>query len=220
VSASAATRNVGGRPPRSSREAVVDAGLALLKSEGLEAVTLAAVGARLGLGKAAMYTYVASKDDLLVAMRDEVLRRELVALRAEDHLAPEVAMKASCTRLAGAMRDYGPLMVGLQGDLREGPALDVSEHFLTLLERLGLAPRQQFQVYALLAGFLESFVAGQSRAGAAPEAVTEALADPARFPRLRVLFQEALTEENATPDGLVDDVLSMLIDVLVPALRA
>ena len=70
----AETRSATGRPPRSSRYEVVDVGLQILKKDGLSAVTLSAIGDRLGLHKVALYTYVKSKDDLLLAMRDEVNR--------------------------------------------------------------------------------------------------------------------------------------------------
>lgn len=218
-------RNLGGRPPRSSRQAVVDAGLEILRSQGLAAVTLSAVGQRLGLGKVALYTYVASKDDLLRAMRDEVNRRQLDALKEEVGLSPDLALKACCTRLVEIMAHYGELMTTVEPDVT-GPGLEVGEQFLDLLARMGLAPEQQFQVYLLLAGFLTSPIARRQpealngTAHAAP-AVEQAVSREAeRFPRLQLLLAGAVHQGGDAQAAVLDDVLSLIIDVLIPTLRS
>jgi AcrR family transcriptional regulator len=207
-----------GRPPRSTRAEVVDVGLELLKSEGLAAVTLAAIGDRLGLHKVALYTYVKNKEDLLFAMRDEVYRRQLKALRDEESLAPEVALKAMCTHLQGLMADYGQLMVAIEPDLA-GPGLDVSERFLDLLARAGLSPRQQVQVFVLLTILLASTVSPRLTAGAGvgDPAVD---VDPLRYPRLVTLLHEGLPSGNVPVTDLTEDALLLILEVLIPALRA
>jgi AcrR family transcriptional regulator len=55
-----------------SEEAVVDAALAILKSDGLEAVTMRRVAAALDTGAASLYVYVAGREGLLQAMLDRV----------------------------------------------------------------------------------------------------------------------------------------------------
>jgi len=200
-----------GRPPRSSRAEVVDVGLQILKAEGLAAVTLGAIGDRLGLHKVALYTYVTNKDDLLLGMRDEVYRRQLVMLRNEESLAPEVALKAMCTHLMGLMTDYGQLMTALEPDV-SGPGLEVGERFLDVLARVGLAPRQQLQVYVLLNSLLTSTVRGTPTS----TATTAADLDAEQFPRLLALLSDGVPH-LAT---LTEDALSLILDVLIPALRS
>jgi TetR/AcrR family transcriptional regulator, tetracycline repressor protein len=61
-----------------SRETIVDAALELVERDGLEALTMRALGKRLGVEGMALYTYFSSKDELL----DEVALRVLEDLPA------------------------------------------------------------------------------------------------------------------------------------------
>src|SRR5580704_6080250 len=67
-------RSTRDRPAKAplSVEVVVDAALAILQSEGLEAVTMRRVGAALDTGAASLYVYVAGREGLLQAMLDRV----------------------------------------------------------------------------------------------------------------------------------------------------
>ena len=65
------TRDRPAKPPL-SEEVVVDAALAILKSEGLEAVTMRRVAAALDTGAASLYVYVSGREGLLQAMLDRV----------------------------------------------------------------------------------------------------------------------------------------------------
>jgi AcrR family transcriptional regulator len=62
------------RTPRSlSREAIVDAALAVLDAEGLDAVTMRRVADQLGTGPASLYAHVADKDEMVAAVLDRVI---------------------------------------------------------------------------------------------------------------------------------------------------
>jgi AcrR family transcriptional regulator len=67
-------RSTRDRPAKAplSVDAVVDAALAILKSDGLEAVTMRRVGASLDTGAASLYVYVSGREGLLQAMLDRV----------------------------------------------------------------------------------------------------------------------------------------------------
>ena len=67
-------RSTRDRPAKAplSREAVVDAGLSVLRRAGLDAVTMRAVAAELDTGAASLYVYVANRDELLNQMFDAV----------------------------------------------------------------------------------------------------------------------------------------------------
>jgi AcrR family transcriptional regulator len=67
-------RSTRDRPAKAplSEDAVVDAALAILKSDGLEAVTMRRVAAALDTGAASLYVYVAGREGLLQAMLDRV----------------------------------------------------------------------------------------------------------------------------------------------------
>jgi AcrR family transcriptional regulator len=74
MSPTARQRSTRDRPAKAplSEEAVVDAALAILKSEGLEAVTMRRVATALDTGPASLYVYVSGREALLQAMLDRV----------------------------------------------------------------------------------------------------------------------------------------------------
>jgi AcrR family transcriptional regulator len=67
-------RSTRDRPAKAplSEDAVVDAALAILKSDGLEAVSMRRVAAALDTGAASLYVYVSGREGLLQAMLDRV----------------------------------------------------------------------------------------------------------------------------------------------------
>src|SRR2546423_15087743 len=60
------------KPPL-SKEAVLDAGLSVLRAKGIDGVTMRAVAAELDTGPASLYVYVANRQDLLDEMFDQVV---------------------------------------------------------------------------------------------------------------------------------------------------
>jgi AcrR family transcriptional regulator len=67
-------RSTRDRPAKAplSETAVVDAALAITRTEGLDAVTMRRVAAELDTGAASLYVYVKNRDELLRAMMDRV----------------------------------------------------------------------------------------------------------------------------------------------------
>lgn len=66
----------GRRTPRQrvlSREAIVDAALAIVDAEGLDALTMRTVAAGLGTGAASLYAYVGSKEELIELLVERVI---------------------------------------------------------------------------------------------------------------------------------------------------
>ena len=74
MNASVRRRSTRDRPAKAplSEEAVVDAALAILKSDGLEAVTMRRVAAAVDTGAASLYVYVSGRQGLFQAMLDRV----------------------------------------------------------------------------------------------------------------------------------------------------
>jgi AcrR family transcriptional regulator len=68
-------RSTRDRPAKAplSVDAVVDAALSILKSDGLEAVTMRRVAAALDTGPGSLYVYVSGREGLLEAMLDRVI---------------------------------------------------------------------------------------------------------------------------------------------------
>lgn len=70
----AAPRRRTGPAPRLTREQVIEAGLAIMATQGLEAVSFRTVAMRLGIAPKGPYTYVADKQDLLAGMFDRAMK--------------------------------------------------------------------------------------------------------------------------------------------------
>src|SRR6202046_4428120 len=68
-------RSTRDRPAKAplSEGAIVDAALAILKAEGLEAVSMRRVAAALDTGAGSLYVYVDGRDGLLAAMFDRII---------------------------------------------------------------------------------------------------------------------------------------------------
>ena len=64
-----AKQSTAGRPARISRDDVAEAALAI----GLDKVTLAAIGKRLGVDHSSLYRHVSGRDDILLAAADRVI---------------------------------------------------------------------------------------------------------------------------------------------------
>src|SRR5437868_7678511 len=68
-------RSTRDRPAKAplSRDAVIDAGLRILRAEGIDAVTMRRVASELDTGAASLYVYVENREDLLNQMFDAVV---------------------------------------------------------------------------------------------------------------------------------------------------
>jgi AcrR family transcriptional regulator len=131
------TRDRPAKPPL-SREAVVAAGLDVLRRAGIDAVTMRAVAAELDTGPASLYVYVANRDELLDQMFDAV------AAKVDLGPAPDPAhwreqLEALLTRVRDAMdRHPGIARVPL-ANIPTGPgAMRVAERLLAILRAGGV----------------------------------------------------------------------------------
>jgi len=67
-----------------SVERIVEAAVELADAEGIGAVSMAAVAARLGFTPMSLYRYVSAKDDLLLLMQEEAVGPPPEEFRAQD----------------------------------------------------------------------------------------------------------------------------------------
>jgi len=142
-----------GRPRQFSLPDVIDAGLALIEEEGIDALSMQAVAKRLGTGSATLYNYVANRDELIDLMLGHVLSEspELPATTgdwAEDLVGYLVAsFRAALER---------PAVLGLW---QQRPYIHVgaaarAEEELRLLEALGFDAVRAAEVYRILSSQL------------------------------------------------------------------
>ncbi|MEU4744969.1 TetR/AcrR family transcriptional regulator [Actinosynnema sp. NPDC023658] len=125
--------------PRLSRELVVRTGLDLLLREGLDAVSMRRVAQALDTGPASLYAHVATKDELLELMLDQVL--EEVPLPAPDPDRWQAQVRDLLRAQVQAMGAYpGIAKVAWQVLIPVGPnALRHGEALLSLLRAGGLS---------------------------------------------------------------------------------
>jgi AcrR family transcriptional regulator len=140
-----------GRRPRVSVDDVVDAAIGMADAGGLEAVSMRSLAGRVGVGAMSLYTYVASRDDLVVLMVDQVVGRttlpELTGdLRSRLTLIAEVEL---------ADRRAHPWLLDVVG-VRPWLGPNVGDRYewqLSAVEGVGLDDIEMDQTITLVAGF-------------------------------------------------------------------
>lgn len=63
------------------RREVMAAAVAVFSEQGYRAASMSDIAAKLGMGKASLYHYVGSKEEILVELYEEVLRENVIAAR-------------------------------------------------------------------------------------------------------------------------------------------
>ncbi|WP_418361491.1 TetR/AcrR family transcriptional regulator [Streptomyces gilvosporeus] len=146
-----------GRPPAHSRAEITAEAVALADTEGLAAVTMRAVAARIGAGTMSLYSYVPNKETLLELMIDHV---------SGDHrLPPEPSgdwradLRGIAHEQRAIMRRHPWLPAALPARQTFGPnTLAVVEYTLAALAPVGLDAPARLETFSLLTGFVASHV--------------------------------------------------------------
>lgn len=195
-----ARRPGSGSPDRSpvTVRTVVAVALEMLEEEGLEALTMRRVAARLGMQAPSLYWHIRSKDELLDLLADALLAGlDLSALADEDG-----GWEDALLGLAIAYRDYlkerRDAVRVLAGRFIAGPAfIRNSEFMLGLLNEAGMSTRDATYALHLIVTYVQGYVlqeivpmsaqeAAESRT-ATLEQLRGTLRDlpPSEFPRVR-----------------------------------
>jgi AcrR family transcriptional regulator len=206
-----------------TREQVLEAALRLVDADGVEALSMRRLGAALDRDPMRLYTYAASKDDLLDGVVELVLSRLRVpaaedgdwagVLRRTGHSFREIALAHPHVVPLLVTRPLAtPLALRPLGTLR--PLEELLELFVTA----GFDERRALHAYRLYMGFLYGHVLNELQEQVLePDETDDVLRLglhrlPAReFPRLR-----ALAAELAGYDGLreLDEGLDIVLDGL------
>ncbi|MEU6862281.1 TetR/AcrR family transcriptional regulator C-terminal domain-containing protein [Streptomyces sp. NPDC046876] len=148
--------------PALSRAAIVREAVAMLDAEGVEALSMRKLGARLGAGATSLYRHVATKDELMELAVDEVFG-EMPAPEAEGPDWRAAAARAAESFRATVLRHpWLASVLGQAGLAYLGPNLmSYSERLATLVTRAGF-PEPSRAIDALMA-----YVVGMSTTEAA-----------------------------------------------------
>ena len=120
-----------------SRDAIVDAGLAIAREEGIEAVSMRRIAQALDTGPASLYVYVANRDELHALLFDEAI----AAIETEplDPARWREQLKALARRMLILMiDDYPGIAILAMSHIPIGDnALRITESMLALLKAGG-----------------------------------------------------------------------------------
>jgi AcrR family transcriptional regulator len=142
ISAPVRHRSTRDRPAKAplSEDAVVNAALAILKSDGLEAVTMRRVAATLDTGPASLYVYVSGSEGLLQAMLDRVI--STIEFELPDPSRWRAQLRTLLQRLHQALVDHpGIASITLADSPTTEPVLRLTENLLGILLAGGLEPQ-------------------------------------------------------------------------------
>ena len=173
------TRRRGPRP-RHTHVQVVEAAVAIADGQGLDAVTIRSVAARLGAGAMSLYSYVPDKQALIYDMVEQV--------SAELELPPEATgdWRADLRLVAGRQRALlhrHPWLISAMSHRQPlGPAtLAYLEFTLAALEPTGLDAATRLETAALLTGFVTNLAQAELADRDAPASPAAAAASQTRL---------------------------------------
>lgn len=221
----APTRGAGKRSrrvPRNtlSRERIVDAALALIDTEGPQAVTMPRLAASIGVGTMSLYRHIQDKDDLVNAVAAHVLSGVSVPNGAPDDWEGRVVGYLRALR-AQALAHPALSSILAERGLTVGPVFDQLETVHGILRAAGFSDVDAVRTFYALFTYVFGFViwelprVHQQPPAAYTTAWNNALdhLDPDSFPNLHAL-REALA--TSASENQFEYGLNHLIDALRP----
>jgi AcrR family transcriptional regulator len=208
-----------------SLEAIVDAAAELLEAEGLGALTMRRLAARLGFSPMGLYRHVATKEELLRALADRYLAD--LALPDTEGLAWQETIVAVTSAIHRAFLAHSHLSEILA--VQHVDALAVfrgSEAILDALTTAGMDDREAVRALDVLTSYAVGATQRKAELRGGSAAQAERLRrlrelPPGSFPTIRKLAGELVTVdfEHSFEDGLrlVIDGIERRIEKLGPA---
>ncbi|MGD9696324.1 MAG: TetR/AcrR family transcriptional regulator [Thermoleophilia bacterium] len=202
-----------------SRDAIVDAAVAVLRRDGVEAMSMRAVASELGAGAGALYGHVSGKEELIELLIDRVMAE--IELPDPDPARWREQLKEVARRQRRLLHEFGGIARLTLGRIPVGPQMiRVGEWQLGLLRGAGLPDRTVAYAGDLLSQYVEAFAYEESlvtdnEGGRRPIHETVAMLrqyiaslPPERFPHLTSLSDEMT---GGGPDARFEFGLDVLI---------
>lgn len=211
-----------------TRDAIVDAAMALIGRDGLDAVSMRAVAEELDTAAGSLYWHIRSKDELLMLVYDRVMGEvplpEPDPARWQDQLRE---LGRATRAVLGRHRDVAHLALGR---IPTGPNMvRLMEWLLSLLRRAGVPDDRLGYVGDLFGLFVAAYAYEErlhERTLSAEDAETPAIVQayfaslpPDDFPTLSTLAPTLMTGDPDTRFEVGLDLLVAGISALVPARR-
>ncbi|GHJ50076.1 transcriptional regulator [Catellatospora sp. TT07R-123] len=135
------SRSSSGRRPL-SQDAIVDAALAVLDREGLEAVSMRRIAEELGTGAASLYAHVANKDELLDLAYDRIVG-EIRLPEPPDPDRWQDQIRELARESYRVLSTHGEIAQVALANVPTGPnALRITDTMLGILISAGMPPQQ------------------------------------------------------------------------------
>jgi AcrR family transcriptional regulator len=211
-----------------TREQIVTAAIDLLDAEGLDGLTMRALGKRLGSAATAVYWHVDSKADLIALAGDQVWHEVALpdpAAAGWRAAAAELAagLHAMLTRHPWLVQAFGSYMVFGPGKARH------DDHSLAIYEAAGFTGTQADQAMATVFTFVLGNALGPAAAASLPrklsrgggnaealirDTMAKARGIAAQFPRLRARLETPAANYGAAPGNTFEFGLQAILDGL------
>jgi AcrR family transcriptional regulator len=199
-----------GPAPSRTHEQLGEAAIGLADAQGLPAVTMRAVAEAVGLAPAALYRYVASRDELLHRMTDAALADLAVPAPTGD---PGDDLVALARAQLAALRRH-PWLADAIVAAPPGPnGIQVLEAGLRVLAPAPAGGAAKLELLALVTGIATLFA--RSGGDPAPGAVEAVAAAAPTHPHLAAAF--AAPGAARPPEELLDHAVRALLAGLLPA---
>lgn len=217
-----------------TREQIITAAIALLDAEGLEGLSMRALGRRLGSAATTVYWHVGGKEQLIALAGDQVWRE--ITLPDLDVVGWRTAATAMAGDLHAMLIRHPWLLQAFGSFLMLGPGkARHDDHLLAIYETAGFTGATADQAAATVFTFVLGNALGPAAAASLTRRLsrdparseqmmrdtkTEARAIAARFPRLRTRLETAGPEYGAAPDHTLEFGLRTILDGLEARLGA
>ncbi len=220
MTAATAHRSTRDRPakPPLSEDAVIDAALEILKSDGLEAVTMRRVAAALDTGPASLYVYVTGREGLLQAMLERIFAS--VALEEPDPARWRAQLHALLLRMRHALVTHpGIAATAIAAPPRTDATFQLMENVLAILLAGGLDPQNAAWATDILSmvvsyAAIENDVRGTDHQEQARKLYeTFSGLSPDRFPLITAHAAQLV-------DGDADERFRIAVDVVIDGMLA
>ncbi len=213
-------RSTRDRPAKAplSEAAIVDAALAILKSEGLAALSMRRVAAALDTGAGSLYVYVAGREGLLAAVFDRIVAT--IELDPPDPSRWRGQLHSLLERMHAALVAYPGIAAATMIDPpRSEVALGLLENLLGILLAGGLDAQDAAWAADMLAAQVTyAAIEGELRRTDPSALVAEVTANFARLPAERFPLITAHTAELVAGD--VGERFRFAIDVVIDGVLA
>ena len=146
-----------------TRDAIIDAAIALLDADGEAGLTFRALATRLATGAGAIYWHVADKDDLFTAASDAIVARAMDAVPLGE--APQAGIRAVALAVFEAMDAHPWLGSALSRAPGQLPTVRILERLGRQVDALGVPQDRQWMAACALLNYLLG-VSGQNAANA------------------------------------------------------